>query len=348
MLYLNLEKHVIISDLEKAFLQVGLKPCDRNTTCFLWLKDPYGPVTKDNLLTLRFTRVAFGIISSAYLLAAVITHHLKKYGTPLSWEILKSIYIDNVLFAADTTEEAIAKFHESIQLFKTAKMNLRDHISNSPELNQYFSQHQRIPNGPHKILGIPWDIVTDSLIMKSLKMPENIAKWTKRNVLKTIAQAFDPLGFLSPVHLKGKIFFQSLWKKSYSWDQPLDDVDKEIWLNILTETCGATVCIPRHLLKNSQNAQNAKFELHVFVDASKYAYAVACYLKIIANDSTTTMLIFSKSRLTPSKGLSIPKLRTPWIIYWLSNTAKFIIKEMNYNFDQVYFWTDFALRYLLD
>ena len=59
-------KVALTADIEKAFLQVGLQPADRDVTRFLWLKDPTKPLSKDNLQIYRFTRVPFGVISKSF------------------------------------------------------------------------------------------------------------------------------------------------------------------------------------------------------------------------------------------------------------------------------------------
>ena len=51
----------IIADIEKAFLQVGLKPKERDVTRFLWLKNIKQLVLSSNLVTCRFIRVPFRI-----------------------------------------------------------------------------------------------------------------------------------------------------------------------------------------------------------------------------------------------------------------------------------------------
>ena len=69
----------IISDIEKAFLQLSLNTDDRDVTRFLWVKDiNHPPPTDDNLVIYRFARVSFGVISSPFLLAASIEHNLAK------------------------------------------------------------------------------------------------------------------------------------------------------------------------------------------------------------------------------------------------------------------------------
>jgi len=59
---------------------------------------------------------------------------------------------------------------------------------------------------------------------------------TKREVLKESAKVFDPLGLLSPVTVKAKIFMQSLWQCSLDWDEPLSDKDQQQWLETAEKT----------------------------------------------------------------------------------------------------------------
>ena len=49
LLRFRTKKIGIISDIEKAFLQIGIQKDQRDVTRFIWLKDISKPVTDDNL-----------------------------------------------------------------------------------------------------------------------------------------------------------------------------------------------------------------------------------------------------------------------------------------------------------
>ena len=52
---------------------------------------------------------------------------------------------------------------------------------------------------PQKVLGIPWNINKDSLVMRIDEVIANATLTvTKRVLLKVVASIFDPLGVLSP------------------------------------------------------------------------------------------------------------------------------------------------------
>ncbi|VDM31544.1 unnamed protein product, partial [Toxocara canis] len=86
---------VLLADVEKAFLQLELFPADRDVTRFLWLKEPDEGFSMENIQCYRFKRVPFGIVSSPFLLNAVIRHHLQTTGTATAQQILQGIYVDN-------------------------------------------------------------------------------------------------------------------------------------------------------------------------------------------------------------------------------------------------------------
>ena len=77
------------------------------------------------------------------------------------------------------------------------------------------------------MLGISWNTQTDTLSIKPVTVPK-FAQLTKRRALSICSQVYDPLGLLTPVTVKSKVFLQELWKDKKEWDEPLDSgtIDK--------------------------------------------------------------------------------------------------------------------------
>ena len=67
----------LTADIEKAFLQIGIKPADRDSLRFLW----YDDVKKENpsVVQLRWTRIAFGLKPSPLILGATIKQHVSLF-----------------------------------------------------------------------------------------------------------------------------------------------------------------------------------------------------------------------------------------------------------------------------
>ena len=206
----------IFSDIEKAFLQIGIRETDRDVTRFFWFKDSSNlRVTESNLDTYRFCRVPFGVVCSPFLLGGTIKFHLRKTGTPVALEINNNIYVDNVSLGANSVDEAYKIYLESKEIFRKASMNLREWVSNSFEFLDLLPKNEVVKGESVKVFGIHWNRVEDYLQINgvdffNLKIPP-----TKREVLRIIARIFDPLGLVTPVTYYGKLFLQDLWKEGF-------------------------------------------------------------------------------------------------------------------------------------
>ena len=65
-------------------------------------------------------------------------------------------------------------------------------------------------------------------------------KTTKRDVLRESAEVYDPLGFLSPITIRTKIFIQELWERGFDRDEPLPDELQKQWLDISQDLADST------------------------------------------------------------------------------------------------------------
>lgn len=334
---------VIVTDIEKAFLQVGLKANQRDCTRFLWLKDPMAPLTPSNLQTLRFARVPFGLAPSPFLLAATIKYHLNQYPSPLSDEVMGNIYVDNILLSSASIPEGKDKCAAVISLFQSAKMELREFVSNSSEILASLPSDRKLSGPSQKFLGIKWH--TDSDVLSFPVVPPTSSDWAKRGILSFNASFFDPHGYLSPLLLPLKIFLQTLWEAKTSWDEPLPPEITQNWLRLFSDWPKfSEVTIPRR--PTSFLLPQMTAQLHCFCDASNLAMCAAVYLRtsIPSSPVCDVSILFSKTKvkpLNPKSRLTIPRLEllaarmgTKMISFIHSQLSQFPIQF------PLFLWTD--------
>ena len=77
LLRFRLHRLALIGDLEKSFLNIGIKPEERDLLRFLWVDDIKSENTK--LITLRFSRLVFGLVDSPFVFNATPRHRMEKY-----------------------------------------------------------------------------------------------------------------------------------------------------------------------------------------------------------------------------------------------------------------------------
>lgn len=325
----------VLGDIEKAFLTVGLHPEDREVAKFLWLRDPALPLTPDNLAIFRFTRIAFGVNSSPFLLASVIQHHLGQGGDPLG--IKTNFYVDNLLLCNENAEQAAASVRAAREIMGQAGMRLREFVAADHNVLAGLSPDDVLSGGAQKVLGVNWDIEKEEIMFKFPKAEEYPA--TRRGVLGAIASLFDPLGLCSPCMLKAKAFFQTLWDTGRGWDEPLGEDERTTWKRLTEEWAQATMCFPR-----LTPCSGAKLQLHVFSDAGPEAYAMAAYLRAEWDGRVEVSLLFAKSRVRPKKmsqedGLTIPRLELLGLLVAV-RARRFLLAQFPYQVEKTVFWCD--------
>ena len=242
----------LTADIEKAFLMISVSPSDHDVLGFLWTKDPYAEDLK--IQKLRFARVVFGVSCSPFLLNATLRHHIKKYHIthPDIVNILtESTYVNDVIFGADTKEEAYELYRSSKELMSHGQFNLQKFVTNIQSLQSHINAQENVPMRPsnadlptveaseetyaettfpsshyneQKVLGVLWNLTQDQLIFTLESFVENAVHShpTKRQVVSLVGQIYDPIGFLSPVAFRLEILMQELCKIKIGWDQQLE------------------------------------------------------------------------------------------------------------------------------
>lgn len=201
----------ITADIKKAFLQIGLQKDQRDVTRFLWIKNKDNvSVQSDNIQDYRFKRVSFVIISSPFLLGATINFHLDSYKTDIESQLKNDIYVDNLITGCESVKSAFQLYNTAKSMFDEASMNLREWVSNNQTLRNEFQEDDRVRTEFVSVLGHSWEVKRDVISLKEPKLPTPEKVISKREVLKTVASVFDPLGLYSPAVLIGKVLMQSL------------------------------------------------------------------------------------------------------------------------------------------
>ncbi|PIC12590.1 hypothetical protein B9Z55_028354 [Caenorhabditis nigoni] len=333
---LRMRKFVILisADIQKAFLQLELNLEDRDATRFLWVDD------EGKIICYRFKRVPFGLKSSPYLLNATIRLHLSKQDNLIAKQMIRSTYVDNVYVGVMSVMEAKKFYHESKDMFAEAKMNLTQYFSNSSEANEFFAEQEQseTEGGIQKLLGVKWDTTTDEFIFCFPTIKAEAM--TKRKALKIIASVYDPLGFLTPTTLYGKWFFKLLTEAKMSWDEMLSTELEAQWNHVLKQWSGTEWRLQRRIVSDHIASSIIKMELHVFTDASQSAYGAVAYIRLLTESDAQSHFLMSKSRVAPSNPrYTIPQLEMLAVLTGV-RLADYIHKEMDYQFDQTFLWTD--------
>ena len=124
------------------------------------------------------------------------------------------------------------------------------------------------------VLGLKWipDIDVFSYLMHTPS-----SNYTKRTLLSSIAQIYDPCGWISPIVFWSKVLMQHVWTLGLDWDSPLTDHISEKWSRFVKELPEIEkLRIPCFIsLTTAVNIQ-----LHGFSDGSESGYA-ACVLSLI-------------------------------------------------------------------
>ena len=329
----------VVSDIEKAFLNVGLQPQDRDVTRFLWLKNINVNDLNNNLQVYRFCRVPFGVVSSPFLLAATITYHLKHIGNPTAERIQRDIYVDNIITGTRTLNEVQHLYTDSKQIFARASMNLREWASNSQELMKFVPEQDRASGSNIKVLGINWNLNSDTLLLPGPSGDRTKEASTKREVLQAVASIFDPLGFFAPTVLEAKLFIQELWTCKFDWDTELPSEYLSRWQHlwdILTTI--SMYNIPRHVGMKITESEPIEYRLLCFCDASAKAYAAVIYLHQSSAGECKVDCIFSKTRLAPQK-TTIPRLELLGVLIG-TRALEFVDRELHLPISSKVVWTD--------
>lgn len=289
----------VIADIKQAFLQIRLRVEDRDVLRFLWWEN----AQRTKFKIFRHCRVVFGVSSSPFLLNATINYHLglQKFQTESLQNTIhilrEGFYVDNLVTSVNDVKELEQLKFQAMQIMKEGGFELRCWASNDSKEEQ----------DTQMVLGMRWNVVNDEL---SCKLPSNLhrtidEKVTKKLLLSIINSIYDPIGFTAPALLLPKLLLQEAWRKKLGWDDVLPAELEQKYRRWEKTTALLSKCsIPRRIFSGIYD----DVTLHIFTDASSFAYATCAFLRCENQGQVTVKLIAAKSRLAPMQKPTIPRL----------------------------------------
>ncbi len=126
--------------------------------------------------------------------------------------------------------------------------------------------------------------------------------------------------------------------KVLDWDDPLDEDDQQQWRFIMNDMDQLSQCRVQRCISRT-NTSASEYRLLCFCDASEKAYASAIYLHQTSENKSSTQLVFAKTRLTPVKKLSIPRLELLAVVIGM-RCISFVKEQIQLPIVESYVWSD--------
>ncbi|XP_075150652.1 uncharacterized protein LOC142224750 [Haematobia irritans] len=337
----RLFRFVFNGDITKMYRQILVDPTQTSFQRILFRKDPQDP-----LETFELKTVTFGVNCAPYLAIRTILQLADDVEAryPKASKILRSsMYVDDALVGSHTIPEAVESRNQLILALKSAGFQMRKWTSNSKSiladipssdlLNADFLEFD--DSSTAKTLGIRWNARSDSFFFVVQEFPTTCS-YTKREVLSQISKLFDPAGWLAPCIIVAKIIMQQVWIDATGWDEKLSPETLKKWIAFQSDYSHVnSIKIPRWF----QYCPSSIVQLHGFSDASEKAYAATLYIRIKNNESVSTHLVASKTKVAPIKTLSIPRLELCGATL-LAEMIDHIVPQLQIDKFSLHCWTD--------
>ncbi|XP_014212696.1 uncharacterized protein LOC106642433 [Copidosoma floridanum] len=284
LFWLRTFKWTFSVDISKMYHQIKVYPDDWDLQRIIWHSKTHEEAH------FQLTTVTYGTRLAPFLATRSLLQLVKDEGHRYSKaaRILTSgRYVDDIFGGAETPDELNEQALQLKELCMAGGLSLAKWHLNSPGFSYSNSMH-----------------------LKPLSQTP-----TKRIILSETSQIFNPPGIVAPVIVAAKLIIQELWLPKITWNTPITDALAQRWLQIrddLAKLSGVTV--PRWLGAHLSSA----VELHGFADASQDAMGAVIYLVMKSDSSTSSSYVCSKTKVSPLKRMSIPRLELT-AAFWLNS-----------------------------
>lgn len=337
----------VMADIQQMFYRFKVKKEHRNFLHFLWFVDN----DPDKPHEYRMKVHVFGNSSSP----AVATYGLRKtaemeeetFGADMRRFVQQDFYVDDGITSLSTSHDATDLVKKTqAALLKGGNLRLHKIASNSEEVMNSFPQEDLAKDlrgldsvknefPLQRTLGVSWDIKTDSF---TFCVDDQEKQNTRRGVLSTVNSLYDPMGFLAPVTIQGKLLLRDVVSTTTDWDAPMPEDILAKWqqwkgsLQALQD-----LKVPRTY--SSGSTAPTRRELHIFADASEKAIATVAYMKTSSPTDEQIGIILGKAKVAPKHAPTMPRLELCAALL-ATEIGSFIQDNLNLALDSTSYYSD--------
>ncbi|XP_068236976.1 uncharacterized protein [Palaemon carinicauda] len=328
----------IAGDISKMYNCIKLPELEQHVHRFVW-RNLQSNRKPDHYV---MTCMGFGDRPSGIIAMLALRHTAEmsvKDFPEASRVIMTNSYVDDIIHSVESKAEAFSLIRDIENVLSKGSFKIKPWTITGDNERSDFEVSQ---NSNERILGLNWQCNKDVFYFKTklnfspkykgvrtepdlnkLNFVESIPSvLTKRVVVSQMCSVYDPLGFLLPFTLKAKILLRDTVKCDFKlgWDDPLPSYLKEQWVSYFCELFGTET-----------------------LDSSTNAYGAVAYARWeLESGAFESRLIVAKSRIAPSRQLSIPRLELCGAVI-ACRMRKAIEDEMTYKFSSVMHITDSSI-----
>ena len=290
LMLLRFDQKLLVFDIQRAFCQIQLPLSDQNKLLFVWVRD----TNNDNsVVAYRNVRLSFGLRPSPTILMVGLFKMLMLDVTDdeerlklLKKHIYHLIYMDNGAITMNNSDELRWAYSELGKIFNPYGFQLQQFATNDRSLKPDIGDD----NEETDLFGLKWDTISDKLSTKPKKLDPLAG--TKRQILASIAENFDPYNLECPLFNRARLFMHSLQcRPDIGWDVRLQPGELKEWNNICRQLNNSpTLSVPRYV-----GDRNGNFNLIAFTDASCSIYGTVIYIQCITTGKVSFLM--SKNRI---------------------------------------------------
>lgn len=187
-------------------------------------------------------------------------------------------------------------------------------LNTEGEKQSYAKEQLGVKSGKSRMLGLPWNKPEDTIAVMFPQAPPEV---TKREMLRSLASVYDPLGLASPISLVGKFLYQEVCDQHLPWDESVPESIRRQW-DKFQKNLPDHLQFPRSLAGHQETIEG--IALHTFGDTGGKGSAAAVYGVVNRASGDNRGLLAAKLHLA-KKGLTIPRLELV-LAHMAANLAK--------------------------